>query len=339
MLSDYYSKSQEYGFVLIDSKMHYMGSNKVAENWVSVLSKLRVDREMKAEQSDFIKNVRHIIEKGAQDNFFLPCGDRIIKHSVKFFYNRKGTAQIGYYVEMVDDTERQAHLNMMKAYNEKLEAEVKKKTKNLVEMQNDIILSMADTVENRDSSTGGHIKRTSDCVKIFTEGLYSNPNYSKLGYSFFECVTKAASLHDFGKIAVDDAILRKPGKYTPEEYDVMKTHSEKGARIVAKILHNSDDEQFKIIAENVAHYHHEKWDGTGYPEGLSGENIPLEARIMALSDVFDALVSKRCYKERYSFDKAFAIIEESLGKHFDAELGKIFIQQRAALEAYYERIQ
>ena len=119
----------------------------------------------------------------------------------------------------------------------------------------------------------------------------------------------------------------------------MKTHPEKGALIVAKILHSSDDKQFRKIAENVAHYHHEKWDGTGYPKGLSGEDIPLEARIMALADVFDALVSKRCYKEKYSFDKAFSIIEESLGKHFDAELGKIFIKQRTALEAYYESVQ
>ena len=118
----------------------------------------------------------------------------------------------------------------------------------------------------------------------------------------------------------------------------MKTHPEKGAQIVAKILHNSDDIQFRKIAENVAHYHHEKWDGTGYPSGLRGEEIPLEARIMALADVFDALVSKRCYKEKYSFDTAFSIIEESLGKHFDAELGKLFIQQRAALETCYESL-
>lgn len=223
-------------------------------------------------------------------------------------------------------------------YNEQLEKEVKKKTRSLVRMQNDIILSMADTVEDRDSNTGGHIRRTSECVRVFTEGLQNNPFYAKKGDSFFECVIKAAPLHDFGKIAVDDAILRKPGKYTQEEYEIMKTHPEKGAHIVAKILHNSDDMQFRKVAENVAHYHHEKWDGTGYPAGLRGEEIPLEARIMALADVFDALVSKRCYKEKYSFDKAFSIIEESLGKHFDAKLGKLFIQQREALEACYQSL-
>lgn len=223
-------------------------------------------------------------------------------------------------------------------YNEQLEKEVKKKTRSLVRMQNDIILSMADTVEDRDSNTGGHIRRTSECVRVFTEGLQNNPFYAKKGDSFFECVIKAAPLHDFGKIAVDDAILRKPGKYTQEEYEIMKTHPEKGAHIVAKILHNSDDMQFRKVAENVAHYHHEKWDGTGYPAGLRGEEIPLEARIMALADVFDALVSKRCYKEKYSFDKAFSIIEESLGKHFDAKLGKLFIQQREALEVCYQSL-
>lgn len=221
-------------------------------------------------------------------------------------------------------------------YNEQLEREVKEKTRSLVRMQNDIILSMADTVEDRDSNTGGHIRRTSECVRIFVEAIQKDPIYSQKSDSFYECVIKAAPLHDFGKIAIDDAILRKKGKYTPEEQELMKIHPERGAQIVAKILQNSDDKQFRKIAENVAHYHHEKWDGTGYPEGLSGEEIPLEARIMALADVFDALVSKRCYKEKYSFDKAFSTIEASLGKHFDAELGKIFIQQRTALETYYE---
>ena len=223
---------------------------------------------------------------------------------MKFFYNQKGTNQIGYYVEMVDDTERQNHLRMVEEYNEKLESDVKKKTRSLVKMQDDIILSMADTVEDRDSNTGGHIRRTSECVKIFVKGLNKDPIYSKQGESFYECVIKAAPLHDFGKIAIADTILRKPGKFTSEEYEIMKNH--------------------------------EKWDGTGYPLGISGENIPLEARIMALADVFDALVSKRCYKEEYSFDKAFSIIEEYLGKHFDTELGKIFIQQRSELEAYYQ---
>ena len=128
---------------------------------------------------------------------------------------------------------------------------------------------------------------------------------------------KAAPMHDLGKIAVDDAILRKPGRFTPEEFEKMKAHAAEGARIVHEILKGTDDEDFQRIAENVAHYHHERWDGSGYPDGLKGEEIPLEARIMAIADVYDALVSKRVYKESMSFEKADAIIMEGMGTQFD----------------------
>lgn len=144
-------------------------------------------------------------------------------------------------------------------------------------------------------------------------------------------------MHDLGKIAVDDNILRKPGRYTPEEYEEMKKHSEMGAQVVRMVLEHVEDAEFLETAVNVAHYHHEKWDGSGYPCGLSGENIPMEARIMALADVFDALVSKRCYKEAFGYDRAFAIIEESLGTHFDAKLGRVFLECREELCAFYDQ--
>lgn len=153
--------------------------------------------------------------------------------------------------------------------------------------------------------------------------------------SFCERMIKAAPMHDLGKIAVDDSILRKPGRFEPEEYEQMKTHSPKGALIVQKVLKETTDEEFKRIAINVAHYHHEKWNGTGYPSGLKEKEIPVEARIMALADVFDALVSKRCYKEARTYDEAFAIIENDLGKHFDPEIGKVFLECRPQLEEYY----
>ena len=142
-------------------------------------------------------------------------------------------------------------------------------------------------------------------------------------------------MHDLGKIAVDDAVLKKQGKFTKKDYEKMKKHSEEGATIVARVLKDVDDSLFKDIAINVAHYHHERWDGTGYPKGLKGAEIPIEARIMALADVFDALVSKRCYKEALSFDEAFCIIKESLGSHFDPDLGEIFIECRPQLEILY----
>ena len=146
-------------------------------------------------------------------------------------------------------------------------------------------------------------------------------------------------MHDLGKIAVDDRILRKPGRFTEEEFEEMKKHSEKGAEIVGQILEGVEDDEFVRIAKNVAHYHHEKWNGEGYPTKISGIEIPPEARIMALADVFDALVSKRCYKEKMDYDNAFRIIEESLGSHFDPELGKMFLHCRAKLEAYYDAVE
>ena len=143
-------------------------------------------------------------------------------------------------------------------------------------------------------------------------------------------------MHDLGKIAVDDAILRKPGRFTPEEFEAMKKHAPEGARIVHKILEVIDDEEFKQIAENVAHYHHERMDGSGYPDGLKGEQIPIEARIMAIADVYDALVSKRVYKDKMSYKEADRIIMEGMGRQFDKKLEPFYMAAREKLEAYYD---
>lgn len=207
----------------------------------------------------------------------------------------------------------------------------------IITIQNSIIRGMAVMVESRDNSTGGHINRTSECVRVFIEQLKRDGSFD-ISDTFANAIIKAAPMHDLGKIAVDDAVLRKPGRFTPEEFEIMKQHAAKGAEIVDEVLKESDDEEFKNIAVNVAHYHHEKWDGSGYPNKISGENIPYEARIMALADVFDALVSKRCYKDSMSYDKAFQIIEESLGQHFDPVLGRFFISCRPKLEELYNNL-
>jgi len=221
------------------------------------------------------------------------------------------------------------------AFNE-MSLSLEEKNNRIHAIQNSIIKGMAVMVESRDNSTGGHINRTSDCVRVFIDTLSKNENYSQYDNAYWKAVIKAAPMHDLGKIAVDDAVLRKPGRFTDEEFEKMKAHSSEGARIVENVLSQVDDENFKTIAINVAHYHHEKWNGLGYPEKLSGTNIPFEARVMAFADVFDALVSKRCYKESFSYDKAFEIIEKDLGTHFDPELGKIFIECRKDLEMLYD---
>ena len=145
-------------------------------------------------------------------------------------------------------------------------------------------------------------------------------------------------MHDLGKITIDDAILRKPGRFTPEEFAVMKTHAEEGAKIVKQILEGSDDVDFTKIAVNVAHYHHERIDGSGYPDGLKGDEIPFEARIMAIVDVYDALVSKRVYKESMTFEEADKIILEGMGRHFDKRLEPYYLKARAKFEAYYRNL-
>lgn len=212
---------------------------------------------------------------------------------------------------------------------------IEEKTQKIIDNQYSTIRNMAIMVESRDNSTGGHIKRTSDCVGVFVEVLKTKEEYSKYSENFWNKLIKAAPLHDLGKNGVPDAVLKKDGKFTDEEYELMKNHSAEGARIVKEIFKDIDDDELKIIAENVAHYHHEKWNGQGYPAKISGEQIPFEARVMALADVFDALVSKRCYKDAFTYDKAFEILEDSLGSHFDPQLGLYFIQCRPQLEALY----
>ena len=191
-----------------------------------------------------------------------------------------------------------------------------------------MLAGMASVVENRDNNTGGHIKRTSEVVKILT-------GYLPLDESFRDDIIKAAPLHDLGKIAISDNILNKPGRLTDAEFEFIKIHPQKGFEIVRTILSGLEDERLLKVAENIALYHHEKYDGRGYPHGLKGDDIPLEARIMAIADVYDALVSKRCYKEKMSFEQAYNIIEEGMGKHFDERLNKYFISSRATLESYY----
>ena len=166
--------------------------------------------------------------------------------------------------------------------------------------------------------------------------MQNDPNlsYSK---EFYEDMIAAAPMHDIGKIAIDDNVLCKPGKFTEEEFAEMKTHAEKGAVIIKNLLSNLQGDFFVEIAKNMAGSHHERWDGSGYPYGLKGENIPLEARVMAIADVYDALVSKRCYKDAFSFEEAYNIIDSSMGKHFDPSLKKYFDQSRAELEAYYKK--
>lgn len=216
-----------------------------------------------------------------------------------------------------------------------LAQKVEEKTERITYIQNMTVLGMATMVESRDNSTGGHIRRTGDVIKIFAQHLYNTGYFTD--YEFVKNIVRAAPMHDLGKIAIDDRILRKNGNFNDEEYNTMKNHSAEGEKVIEKMLREVDEDEFVDIAAKIARHHHERWDGTGYPDKISGEAIPVEARVMALADVFDALVSKRCYKPPFPYDKAFSIIEESLGSQFDPKLGRLFLECRPQLEALYNQ--
>ena len=205
--------------------------------------------------------------------------------------------------------------------------------KELSRYHGEMVMSFANLIEDRDNNTGGHIKRTSMYVGLIAEELRKNEKYKDiLTKDYITNLLKAAPMHDIGKISVPDAILQKPGKLTDEEFAVMKLHAEKGATIIRESFRNLGNEEYRQMAFEVARYHHEKWNGKGYPVGLKEEEIPLCARIMAVADVFDAVSEKRCYRDAMPLDKCFAIIEEGIGRDFDSDVAQAFLKIRDKVE-------
>ncbi len=217
--------------------------------------------------------------------------------------------------------------------------ELRSHQQRVMALQYNTIVGMANLIEGRDGDTGEHVKRTSWFVDKIARKLARDSVYrEQIDDDFLENLWKAAPLHDVGKIKIPDAILQKPGKLTKEEFDIMKSHAAEGGDIIYETLGGIEEREYIEMAHDVAKYHHEKWNGEGYPEGLSGEEIPLCARIMAVADVFDALTSKRCYKSAMSIDEAYRIIEESAGFHFDPVIAGAFIELRPEVEKYLAEI-
>nr|MCR5719008.1 HD domain-containing protein [Lachnospiraceae bacterium] len=280
------------GYISFDFKYRYLGSNETAKLLVQGLKTKAVDDAFGLLPEE--GKVRHFLDSfkdNPKNNQFVymykdedddPENDRIYNANVNYLYD--GGKKRGYLVTFTDDTANRKYISLLDTYTEKLQTEVEEKTKHIIEMHDNLIMSLAIMVESRDNSTGGHIKRTSEGVRILIDEI-KQEGFMSLSEEFCNNVIKAAPMHDLGKIAVDDAVLRKPGKFTDEEYGKMKKHAEEGAKVIHEVLLHTDDESFKVVAENVAHYHHERWDGSGYPKGLKGEEIPFEARIMAIADV------------------------------------------------------
>lgn len=203
---------------------------------------------------------------------------------------------------------------------------MKQRAEMLDQFQSGLIMVLADLVENRDASSGDHVRKTATYVGIVMYKMREMGFYAdQLTDKFISDVIKSAPLHDIGKIQIPDAILRKPGKLTDEEFEIMKQHTKFGATVIQQALDTLPYSDYLMEARNLTAYHHEKWNGKGYPDGLAGEEIPLAARVMAVADVFDALVSKRCYKEPFSFEEAMDIILKDAGTHFDPKVAEAFI--------------
>lgn len=218
------------------------------------------------------------------------------------------------------------HSHWLSYTNNQLASELNIKNDKLIKMQEGTILSMANLIESRDGGTGAHVKRTAEYSALISKKAKEKGLFPDIiNDAFIECIYKAAPMHDIGKIVVPDSVLKKPGKLTPEEFSQMKLHTTEGDRIVREILNTSEDEEYIKMTSEIAKYHHEKWNGNGYPLGIKDKEIPLSARILAIADVFDALVSPRCYKEPMNPEKAFEIIKQDAGTHFDPVLAEVFL--------------
>ncbi|HEB70488.1 MAG TPA: PAS domain S-box protein, partial [Desulfobulbus sp.] len=209
-----------------------------------------------------------------------------------------------------------------------IEQQVLESTRLVDKSRRTAILGLAKLAEYRDSDTGAHLERIREYTRMLTEVIAEKDNLQHLiTPSFLEDITLSSVLHDIGKVGVPDAVLLKPGKLTTDEFETMKLHCVYGRDALAEAERDAGDVSFLTMGQEIAHFHHEKWDGSGYPLGLSGSAIPLSARIVALADVYDALTSKRCYKSAFSHEQAREIILENRGSHFDPDVIDAFLEQ------------
>ena len=217
-------------------------------------------------------------------------------------------------------------LNRIKSHLE-IESVIRGRTEKLLRLQSSMVSVLANMIENRDKLTGRHIERTVEYVDILLNAMIENNVYSEETKTWsVDTVVSSARLHDLGKIAVSDLLLNKPDKLTADEYEIIKTHALAGEKIIDDIIDEAGYEDLMHNAKLLAGSHHERWDGTGYPRGLKGEEIPLQGRIMAIADVYDALVSERPYKKAYTHERAVEIIKENSGTHFDPAIVEVFLK-------------
>ena len=273
------------------------------------------------EYGEAVEEIAKYCQKGKR----LHKDGRVYKVTTQDILQKESMRGIMFYLQDVTDSYN---------YTTKLEQEVRDKTFELFNSHHALVVSLANMVEARDGTTGLHVKHTSSYVEILANALKKKLKYREIiSNSYVSVLHEAAPLHDIGKISIEDSILRKEGSLTPEELKAIQSHPELGAQIIDTVLAETESSDYLATAREMAYCHHEKWDGTGYPRGLKGEEIPLSARIMAIADVYDALRSERSYKEAYSKEEARRIIAEQSGTQFDPELVEVFLESLEEIEA------
>ena len=307
--------------ITIDNTLHLMQSNNKASALFPFIKKMLPGDRIAGLDGDFEALFAPLFDRPDKFPIDYWNGGAIYQPNIKPIFNKRGKLQ-GSILWLKDVTNE-------RNYAKKLERDVTLQTNRILDMQNQMIISFAKLVENRDAVTGKHLERTRSYVLVIGMMLLKNDNYTDIiDYQWVETLSKVAPLHDIGKVSIADGILNKPGRLTPEEFDMMKKHTVYGAQILETTLKNCVDDAYYRMACEVARSHHERWDGKGYPDGLAGEQIPLSARVMAVADVFDALVTRRPYKPPFDVNAAFQMIKEESGSHFDPLVVKAFFDTK-----------
>ena len=287
------------------------------------LARIKSDRERRhvpvimISGVDEINSVARCIEHGADDYIVKPFSSVILRARIAASLANK----------RFRDREN-GYKRQIEIYNLKLEQRIAEQVKKITSSQMATIFALSKLAESRDPETGEHLERVREYCRTLANAIARTPKHSsRIERHYIDDLYAASPLHDIGKVGIPDRILRKPGKLTDGEFDIMKTHASIGAQTLRNVHGEFPGNDFIQVGIEIAESHHEKWNGSGYPHGIAREEIPLSGRIVALADVYDALTSKRCYKEPFSHEKSKAIIKENCGEHFDPDIVTAFLKE------------
>ena len=321
-------KTEKVDMILLDIMMPEMNGYEVLENLKKNDELMNIPVIVISALSE-IDNAVKCIELGAEDHLPKPFSPTLLRARInsglqkKLFYDREIQ-----YKKLIEE------------HNKNLEERVQSQVRQISETQMAAIFAMSKLAESRDPETGEHLERMREYCKFIAEQMSKLDKYANtIDNAFVENIYAASPLHDIGKVGIPDSVLIKPGKLTEDEWVIMRTHPVIGADTLRAVDEQHPGNQFINVGVAIAEAHHEKWDGSGYPYAMKGEEIPLEARILALGDVYDALTSQRCYKKAFSREKTNTIIQESIGSHFDPDVGEIYVENEeefAKIRAFYK---